>query len=264
MTRLPRIRALIVDDEQLARERIASFLVDESDIEVVGEAASGSAAVMAIADKRPDLVFLDVQMPGLDGFGVLRSIARSYAPVIVFVTAHDEYAIRAFEVQAADYLLKPVSAARFHAATQRAIARVRTAQREGSHTTSNENSRVIAGILEQIPMTESGPRIPVKRDGGIDLVAVAAIDWIEARGDYLEIHAGKQTHRVRQSLTEFAELLPSGEFLRVHRSVVVRITRVSSVNSVLRGGYELTLSNDQKIRAGRTYRDIVRTTFLRP
>ncbi|MEP6836015.1 MAG: LytTR family DNA-binding domain-containing protein [Gemmatimonas sp.] len=259
MSKAPRLRAVIVDDEELARERLRCFLLDEADIEIIGEASSGSAAVRLIADKRPDIVFLDVQMPGLDGFGVLRSIAQSYAPAIVFVTAHDAYAIRAFEVQAVDYLLKPVTRLRLHNATERAAARVRTNASEGK--TRSENERAIAAVLASVPLSDSGPRIPIRRDGRTDFVSIAAINWVEAHGDYLTLHTTQQTFELRQTLTELVEVLPSDEFLRVHRSYVVRIARVASIRSVLRGGYELTLADSATVPAGRTYRDVVRDTF---
>ena len=251
MNRPPRLRALIVDDEPLARRRLLALLAEEPDIEVIGEAGTGSAAVEAIAGKRPDLVFLDVQMPGLDGFGVLRCTAKAHTPVVVFVTAHDEHAIRAFEVQAVDYLLKPVTAARFHEAARRAILRARTAPR-------TETARSIDALLSRVadPLPDES-RIAVKGDGRVAFVAVADIDWIEADGDYALIHAGRELHPVRQTMTELEAKLPRERFARVHRSVIVNVSRVREVESVPKGGYVLVLRDGTRLRSGRVYREVV-------
>jgi two-component system LytT family response regulator len=249
---LPRVRALIVDDEALARRRLAEFLQTEPDVQLIGEADSGSAAVEAIADQRPDLVFLDVQMPGLDGFGVLRCTAGAHAPAVVFVTAHDEHAIRAFEVQAVDYLLKPVTALRIREAVRRAVARVRG----GS---AAENGRVIERLLAEVaPAEAEGPRIPIKQAGRIGFVRVADIDWVESHGDYVKVHAQQVVHLVRETLAEFEALLPEGQFARVRRSVIVNVARVREVQSVPKGGYLLLLQDGTKIRSGRTFRAAVR------
>jgi two-component system LytT family response regulator len=251
MSRPAKVRTLIVDDEALARRRLTALLADEPDIELIGEAGSGSAAVEAIAGKRPDLVFLDVQMPGLDGFGVLRCVARAHFPAIVFVTAHDEHAIRAFEIQAVDYLMKPVSTPRFREAVRRAVVRVRA-------TPAADQARDIDQLLSRIgePGTE-GPRIPVKKDGRTGFVDLAAIDWVEADGDHLRIHAGADVHVLRETMGEFATRLPSERFARIHRSIIVNTSRVRGVESIPKGGYLLQMADGAKLRSGRSFRAAV-------
>jgi two-component system LytT family response regulator len=245
------IRVLVVDDEALARRRLLGFLRDEPELRVIGEADSGSKAVEAIAGQRPDLVFLDVQMPGLDGFGVLRCVAGAHLPAVVFVTAHDQHAIRAFEVHAVDYLLKPVTAARFHQAVTRAIARIRTSSRE-------ESSRSIEALLARVGEPEPlGPRIPIRRDGRIGFVAVADIEWVEADGDHLQLHAGREVHTLRATLTELEAKLPADRFVRVHRSLIVNLGRVREVESVPKGDYVLILTDGTRLRSGRSYRETV-------
>jgi two-component system LytT family response regulator len=251
-----RIRALIVDDESLARRRLEALLADEPDVEIIGEAANGTSAVEAIAEKRPDLVFLDVQMPGLDGFGVLREIEPDERPYVVFVTAHDEHAIRAFEVQAVDYLLKPVAEARLREAVKRVVARVRG----GSHA---ELAREMAALLERVapgpaPRT-SVARIPIKRDGRVNFVRIEDVDWVEADGDLVRVHAGKETHVVRETMNEMATKLPADRFARVHRSIIVNVERVREVQPWFKGDYVLVLHDGTKLRSGRTYRQTVQS-----
>jgi two-component system LytT family response regulator len=247
------IRVLVVDDEALARKRVLGFLADEPDLVVVGEAGSGSAAVEAIADRRPDLVLLDVQMPGLDGFGVLRCVTRAHLPAVIFVTAHDEHAIQAFEVQAVDYLLKPVSAARFHQAVRRAVARIRSSPPAGHGGT-------IAALLDRIePIARPAePRIPIRVAGRTELVAPGEIDWIEAGDDRLEIHAGSTVHRARGTLAELEGRLPEDRFARIHRSLIVNRDRVRRIESLPKGDYVLVLENGARLRSGRIYREVVR------
>jgi two-component system, LytTR family, response regulator len=246
--RTGRVRALVVDDEALARRRLAAMLAEEREVEVIGEADGGSAAVQAIADKRPDLLFLDVHMPGLDGFGVLRCTVGAHRPVVVFVTAHDEHAIRAFEVHAADYLLKPVVAARLREAVRRAVERVRSAPRA-------ESDRLIDGILSQVPATVvSGARIPVRRADGIGFVGVAEITWVEADGDHLRLHAGATVHTVRATMAEIEQRLQPFRFVRVHRSAIVNVDAVRAVETIAKGDYYLVLRDGSRVRSGRSYR----------
>lgn len=246
-----RVRALIVDDEALARRRLLTMLGEEPDVEVIGEAASGTAAVEAIAGERPDVVFLDVQMPGLDGFGVLRCTVRAHIPVVIFVTAHDEHAIRAFEVQAADYLLKPVSATRLREAVRRAVLRVRA-------TPPAENARAIEQLLARVPdQAADGPRLPIRHDGRTAFVRLADIDWVEADGDHLKVHAGRAVHTLRETMAEFETKLAAGRFVRVHRSIIVNAGKVREVASVPKGDYLLVLHDGTRLRSGRTYRRAV-------
>jgi two-component system, LytTR family, response regulator len=246
-----RVRTLIVDDEPLARKRLRALLADEPDIEIIGEAGSGTAAVQAIATGQPDLVFLDIQMPGLDGFDVLRATAGVHQPFVVFVTAHDEHALKAFEVEAVDYVLKPVVEARLRAAVRRAVSRLR----EGS---PKDFARDIAHLLERVaPAAERVNRIPIKRDGRTTFVRVADIDWVDADRDFLRLHAGKETHIVRDTMTEMEGKLPADTFMRIHRSIIVNLERVREVQPWFKGDYVLILHDGTKLRSGRTYRDSV-------
>lgn len=251
MQRTGRVRALVVDDESLARRRLAAMLAEERDVDVIGEADGGSAAVQAIVSKRPDLVFLDVQMPGLDGFGVLRCTAGAHRPVVVFVTAHDEHAIRAFEVHAADYLLKPVTAARLRKAVRRAVERVRSVPRV-------ENARAIDGLLSHIPQTAvNGARIPIRHAESIGFVSVAEITWVEADGDHLRLHAGSTVHTLRETMTELEARLQPFRFVRVHRSAIVNVDAVRAVEPIAKGDYYLVLRDGTRVRSGRSYRSDV-------
>ena len=246
-----RIRTLIVDDEPLALRRLRALLADEPDIEIVGEAANGTEAVRAITTERPDLVFLDVQMPGLDGFDVLRATASIHQPFVVFVTAHDEHAIRAFEVQAVDYLLKPVIEARFREAVRRVVARLR-----GESTA--DIARQMAQFLERVaPAPARGGRIAVKRDGRVNFVRVEDIDWVEADGDLVRVHAGKEAHTIRETMAQIEAKLPAERFMRVHRSIIVNTERVREVQPWFKGDYVLIMHDGTKLRSGRTYRQSV-------
>src|SRR5690242_7563932 len=212
-----RVRVLIVDDEPPARKRLRALLADEPEVEVIGEAGSGTEAVTMIAAERPDLVLLDIQMPGLDGLGVIREIASHDPPLIVFVTAHDEHAIKAFEVEAVDYVLKPVLEPRLREAVRRAVERIR---RGGSGDTTRE----IARLLDRYAQSQSSQpatRLPIRRDGSVTFVKVDDIDWLEADGDYVRIHIGKAMHVVRDTIAEIVAKLPAARFVRVHRSIVV-------------------------------------------
>lgn len=253
MTSEPPLRALIVDDEPLARKRLRDLLAPEPALEIVGEAASGSDAVKMIRAERPDLVFLDIQMPGTDGFGVVRAIAEDDPPLIIFVTAHDEHAIKAFEVEAVDYVLKPVLQPRLKEAVRRAVDRVRGGG--GARDTSGDLARLLARL--SVPAVSQPARLPIRRDGSVTFVRVDEIDWLEADGDYVRIHAGKATHVIRETIAEALSKLPPAQFLRVHRSIVVNTERIREVQPWFKGDYVLILNDGTKLRSGRTYRAAV-------
>jgi two-component system LytT family response regulator len=248
-----RIRTLIVDDEPLARRRLRALLADEPDIEVIDDAANGTEAVRAIATLRPELVFLDVQMPGLDGFDVLRATATIHQPFVVFITAHDEHAIRAFEVQAVDYLLKPVIEARFREAVRRVVGRVRESPRK-------ELAQEIAELLERVsPNAVRSSRIPIKHDGRVNFVRTEDVDWVEADGDVVRLHVGRATHVLRETMAQVEAKLPTDRFVRIHRSLIVNAERVREVQPWFKGDYVLILQDGTKLRSGRTYRAAVQT-----
>ena len=218
-----RLRVLIVDDEALARERIRTLLDEDAGIEIVGEFASGEEAVQAVGQFRPDLLFLDVQMPGLDGFGVLERVGPGNLPTTVFVTAFEEYAVRAFDAMALDYLLKPFTRDRFHKALQRAVTRVRE-ERAGSFRQQLE------GLLDNYSRPHL-QRLVIKLAGRISFLNVGEIDWIEAQGNYACLHVGRDSHLLRRSLKKLSEQLDPAVFLRIHRSTIVNLDRVQELQS---------------------------------
>jgi two-component system LytT family response regulator len=243
-----KIRCLVVDDEPLGRDRIVSLLQTIAEAEVIGECETGTAAIEAITEQPPDLLFLDVQMPGIDGFGVLASLPAPIAPAVIFVTAYDEYALKAFEVHAQDYLLKPYDRERFYEAFQHAAARIR-AQRE-----NGTNARLVA-LLEDIERER--PRrtlVPIRSGGRVTFLPVEEIDWIEAADNYVRIHAGKETHLVRQTLQSMEESLPPTMFVRIHRSTIVNVSRIREIQPWFGGEYVVSLRNGTKVHTSRRYR----------
>ncbi len=257
------IRSLVVDDEPLARRRVLRLLREEPDAEVVGSAATGDEAVEAVRAHAPDLLLLDVQMPGRDGFGVLESLAGGEMPYVVFVTAYDQYALRAFEVHALDYLLKPFDAARFHQAFARARAQIR--RRE----TREHRSRLI-GLLGDLAAGRgeaegaSGPaaaeapqaaeRLLVRADGRILFLRTEEIDWVGAQGNYAELHVGAEAYLVRETMGELEARLDPRRFLRVHRSTIVNLDRVRELRPWFGGDYRVVLLDGTELHLSRVYR----------
>jgi two-component system LytT family response regulator len=242
---LTKLRALIVDDERLAREKLRRFLAEEPDVEIVGECGSGAEAVDRMRAERPDLVFLDIQMPGLDGFGVLREVGAERSGRVVFVTAHDEHAVRAFEVEALDYLLKPFDRARF----RQALDRVRRERRQ----TLDEK---LAALLERIERPEPRlDRILVRSGGRMTFLKLREVDWIEADDNYIRLHAGRETHLVRDTLRQLEPRLDPRLFLRIHRSAIVNVEAVAEIRSLFHGDYDVLLRDGTALPVGRTYRD---------
>ncbi|HEX4645705.1 MAG TPA: LytTR family DNA-binding domain-containing protein [Verrucomicrobiae bacterium] len=244
-----KIRTLIVDDEARARERLRQLLESEPGIEIIGECADGRAAVEAIREHSPDLLFLDVQMPELDGFAVLEAIGTECLPVIVFVTAHDKFALRAFDVHAVDYLLKPFDRERFQAALRRAMERV--PQRD----TGALDQRISALLAELRPPPATVERLAVKSGGRVILVKPDDIDWIEAADNYAELHAVKEAHLIRETLSALEARLAPGKFIRISRSVIVNTDRIKELEPLFHGEYQITLSNGVKLTLSRSYRN---------
>jgi two-component system LytT family response regulator len=243
------LRVLIVDDEPLARQGIRRRLEPRPDVAILDECGGGKQAVAAIQALRPDLVFLDVQMPGLDGFGVIRALGASSMPAVIFVTAYDEHALRAFEVHALDYLLKPIDDERFDAALEHARDALRTrsisalARRLDALTT--ERAEQPQGYLQ---------RIAVKSGGRIVLVAAQDVDWIEAADNYVRLHAAGTEHLLHASLSSLEARLDPRAFLRVHRSAVVRVERIRELRALSHGEYRLVLADGTELTSGRRYR----------
>ncbi|MBN8245918.1 MAG: response regulator transcription factor [Verrucomicrobia bacterium] len=244
------VRVLTVDDEPLGRERLRTFLSQERDIFHVGEAANGEEAISRIRELRPDLVFLDVQLPGCTGFGVLERLGQETPPAVVFVTAHDEFALKAFDVHAVDYLLKPFGRDRFRTALQRAMDRLRT----GS---SGDLAHRLNAVLAQLqPRSNPGvERIPVKSGGKVTFVNVPDVDWVGSADNYVELHVGAQTHLVRETLTAMEQRLPPGRFIRISRTAIVNSDRVKELQPLFHGEYSVTLRDGTRLTLSRTYRD---------
>ena len=244
-----RIRALVVDDEKLARERVRDMLHGDSEIEVIGECANGREAVEALKKKSPDLVFLDVQMPGKNGLDVLDSLAPERMPVVIFVTAYDQYAVRAFEVHALDYLLKPFDQARFQKALERAKAQILSGQK-------GEIGQRIMSALEQIKTKpEYLERLVVKTNGRVFFVKTSEIDWLEAEGNYVRLHSGKESYLLRETITSLESQLDPKVFMRVHRSAIVNINQIQELQPWFHGEYRVMLSGGIQLTLTRSYKD---------
>jgi two-component system LytT family response regulator len=244
-----KMRVLIVDDESPARELIATLLGQEPDVEVVGECENGRRAVAAIQRLAPDLVFLDVQMPGLDGFGVLAELPVERWPLVVFVTAHDEHALRAFEVHALDYLLKPFEYDRLREAVQR--ARVELRQQDGAP----RQTRLLAALEEMQNQSKRWERLAVRDARRITFLKPAEIDWIEADGNYLCLHVGRKSYLLRQTLNAAEERLAAKKFLRISRSILVNLERVKEWQPLFHGDSVLTLEDGTRLNVSRVYRE---------
>jgi len=259
----PPIRAVIVDDEALARDAIRLRLTTEPDIEVVGEAADGADAVELIRTLQPDLLFLDVQMPVMDGFEVIEHVSSDHLPIVVFVTAHDRYALKAFETHALDYLLKPFTASRFHAAIDRARIEVAKA---GDHETHQRLIRLLDDrrlARESRPQKEPGAgdgylaRLAVKHNQRIALVRVADIDWIESSANYAHLHTQGRSYVVRMTMGELERRLDPACFVRIHRSTIVQLDRIMDIVAAWHGDFDVTLQDGTVLRLSRNYRDRV-------
>jgi two-component system LytT family response regulator len=243
-----KVRTLIVDDETLARERLRQLLQDEPEVELVGECADGTEALTAIQKQSPDLIFLDIQMPELDGFGVLQAMTSTPTPVVVFVTAHDKFALRAFEVHAADYLLKPFDRERFKKALARALERVK-------HRESAAQQAQAAVLAELKPPSRPLERLAVKTSGKVIFVKLEDVDYIESAHNYVELHVDKQSHLLRETLNSIEARLPAEKFVRISRSVIVHIERVKELQPLFYGEYAVTLHNGTRLTLSRRYRD---------
>jgi two-component system LytT family response regulator len=246
-----KIRVLIVDDEPLARDRLQKLLAAESDVTIAGQCSNGREAVDAILEHAPDLAFLDVQMPELDGFGVLQELDPAKIPVVVFVTAHDKFALKAFEVHAVDFLLKPFDRERFRTALKR--ARERIAQKRPGEL----DQRLAALLAELKPEAQTPERLAIKSSGRVVFVRTNDIDWIEAADNYVNLHVGNESHLHRETLTALAERLPTKKFLRISRSTIVNVERIKELQPLFHGEYAVILRNGKTLTLSRSYRDVV-------
>ena len=260
------LRVLIVDDEAFARQRLRRLLTEESDIEVVGEASNGREAISMITTHNPDVVLLDVQMPRVDGFGVLRGLDGP-APLVIFVTAFDEHAVAAFDVHAFDYILKPVDPTRFSAAIARArseIAKSSAAERHAKLVAFLDAGAAAQARDQASPSAETPPvsggrapldRLLVKEEGRMYFVPVGEIDWIEAFGNYAKLHTGQRTHLIRETMATLERALDARKFARIHRSTIVNLDRIKQMDLWGSGDYMVRLADGTQLKLSRWYRD---------
>jgi len=247
-----KLRALIVDDEPLAREWVRDGVAEDRELEVVGESGNGFEAAEAIRRLKPDLVFLDVQMPGLDGFGVLEALSPDEIPAIVFVTAFDQYAVRAFEAQAVDYLMKPFSRERL----EEAVRRVRELLKGRSLEEFRES---IGKIVEKVRRDRSYPEwVLLKADGKNVFVKVKDIDWIESSRNNVRIHVGSTVYLLHETTSAIAQRLDPKKFLRIHRSSIVNIERIKELHPWFNGDYAVILRDGTQLTLSASYRDRLR------
>jgi two-component system, LytTR family, response regulator len=247
-----KIKTLIVDDEAIARDRVRRFLTAEPDIEVLGECRNGREAVAAIKRLEPDLVFLDIQMPQLDGFETLAALDPAHLPAVVFVTAFDQYAIQAFAVHALDYLLKPFSHERF----RQALAHVRKQLvRDDSGGLRKMDNRLLSLLEGMRTPPKFAERLVIKATGRVYFLKTDDIDWIEACGNYVTLHVGAETHLLRETLSHLESRLDPACFLRIHRSRLVKLDCIKELTPLFNGDYTVVLHSGDELTLSRTYRD---------
>jgi len=266
---MDRIRTLIVDDEPLAREGIRVLLTQHAEFEIVGECGNGLTAVQAVRERKPDLLFLDVQMPQMNGFEVLERIAAERSPVVIFVTAYDQYALRAFEHHALDYLLKPFDDERFEQTLERAATQIR--QRE-AHRLGRRMLALVEDWREGQPNRTRAPtedssyltRLSVKSAGRVFFFKVSEIDWIEAADYYIKLHVGGKTHLLRESMTRLERRLDPQRFVRIHRSTMVNLERVRELRCPTQGEYRVCLTDGTELRLSRSRKERLKVLLDRP
>jgi len=250
-------RTLIVDDELLARKKIRAFLQEHAEFQVVGECADGVQAVAAIGALRPDLLFLDVQIPGRNGFEVLDCIPDKAQPAVIFVTAFDKYAVRAFEVRALDYLLKPFNKARFANALKRFHER-------RTRVNGVDRKYELKAALQEIQReSRDSERILIKSGSRIIFLRKGLIEWVEAQGDYVKFHIGKESHLFRETMTAATEHLDPNRFVRIHRSRIVNLDHVREIRPLWGGDYSVLMRDGTELTMSRTYRTSLQTALGR-
>ncbi len=244
------IRTMIIDDERLARQKLRTLLEDDEEVEIVGECADGLEAIGAIRRQRPDLLLLDIAMPGANGFEVLHKLRGERLPVVIFITAHDEYAVKAFEVEAADYVMKPFDRKRFQEALRRA-------KRHFAEDGAESEERLLR-LLERVVKPKSLDHFVVKSRDRTFLVSTADVDWIEAEGKYVRLHAAGAAHLVRESISEVEERLDARKFLRIHRATIVNVKRIQEMHRGFGGAMFVVLRDGTKLTMSRRYRGRIR------
>jgi two-component system LytT family response regulator len=253
-----KIRALIVDDEPLARRRIRSLLEHDSSVEVIGECSDGYKAVSSISDLTPDLVFLDVQMPAMDGFEVIKTIGPERMPTVIFVTAYDHYALKAFEVNALDYLLKPFDRGRFQKTLERAKAMIRAPQ---NGSVSNQ----LLSLLQDLRREQEIPdRFIIKSGGRVVFLKIEEIDWMRAVGNYVRLQVGRDSHLMRETMTGMEAKLYPDRFMRIHRSTIVNLDSVKEVQPWAKGEYVVIMRDGTRLIMSRRYRERLNERLNKP
>lgn len=243
------IRVLVIDDEPLAREMICEMLAGDPAVEIIGECGNGEEAVAAIEERAPDLLFLDVQMPEASGFEVLETLKNGHAPYVIFVTAYDQYAVRAFEVHALDYLLKPFDRERFEASWRRAKEQI----------LKEKNGRLDERILSLLEELKAGSkyleRLVIKSGGRVFFLDADDIDWVEAEGNYVSVHSGKKSHLLRETISSLEEQLDPKKFRRIHRSSIVQLGKIKELQPWFHGEYRIILHSGAQLMLSRNYRE---------
>jgi two-component system LytT family response regulator len=245
----PKLTVVIADDEPLARERLLSLLALESDVDIVAQCRDGEEAVRAIAERHPDLVLLDVEMPRMNGFDVINAIGAERMPMLIFVTAYDQHALRAFEVRALDYLLKPFDRERFSAALRRARAQI------DANAGGDLGRRLVALMKDLKKDAPRSERLVVKSGGRLFFLRSDEIDWIEAAGNYVRLHVGSQTHLLRETMNAIETRLDPERFFRIHRSRIVNVERIQEMQPWLNGEYSIVLKTGARLTISRGYRE---------
>ena len=253
-----RLSVLVVDDEPIARDGLKLLLGRQPQVESVSEARNGREAIALIREQRPDLVFLDVQMPRTDGFAVVHAVGAERMPPIIFVTAHDQYAFRAFEIAAIDYLLKPVTEERFELAFRRAIDKLQSVPHEDAAKQLLAMLDAIANPPRQLE------RFAVRSGESTLFVPVNEVDWIEAFQNYVRLHAGAATYLLHVPMNTIEGVLDSNRFLRIHRSHIVNMRRITQLWSIAHGQYAVELKSGQRLQSGRTYSERIRRALANP
>ena len=247
---LPRIRTMVVDDQPVARQRLCSLLSDEIDVEVVGECADGRAAVEAVHRLQPDLVFLDLQMPELDGFGVVEAVGVDRMPVVIFVTAYEEHALRAFEIHAVDYLLKPFSNDRFRSALSHAR---RHLQRQRAEAFSDRLLALMREVSPGFAAGEAPARMMIRGEGRVAFVDPHDINWIEAEGNYARLYLDTGSHVLREPIKDLESRL-GDDFVRIHRCHVINVRRLQELRNSGGGDFDAVLKDGTVLRVGQRFR----------
>jgi two-component system LytT family response regulator len=246
------IRTLIVDDEPVARALLRSLLEERGDVQVIGECGDGRSAVERIRAESPDLVLLDVQMPELDGLGVVQAVGPDHMPAVVFVTAFDQHALAAFEVHALDYILKPVNRARFSRAIDRVVRLVR------AQPAASAPHDALGRLVEELAEARAAERLAIRVGDRLLYLRTADIDWIEAADDLVKIHVGRHVYEHRTTLSQIEQRLPAARFLRIHRSTIVNVERIREFQPWFQGDWMLVLADGTRLQSGKSYRQRIR------